>query len=122
MQDCIFCKIVRSELPSHKVYEDENYLAFLDIHPQAPGHTLIIPKTHYRWVWDIPNIGPYFEVVKKIAKAMQQTFGSIEEIHSRVIGEEVPHAHVWLYPAPGKSAGDKNDFAGNAKKLRHALQ
>jgi histidine triad (HIT) family protein len=104
------------------VYEDDNYLAFLDIHPKAPGHTLIIPKEHYRWVWDVPNIGEYFEVVKKIAKAMQKTFGEIEEIHSRVIGEEVPHAHVWLYPAPDKARGDPNDFDGNAAKIRAALQ
>src|SRR5579872_2901387 len=100
--NCIFCKIVKREIPAHLVYEDKNFLAFLDIHPQAPGHTQVIPKEHYRWVWDVPNAGEYFEVVKKIAKAMQNTFGEIEEIHSRVIGEEVPHAHVWLYPAPDK--------------------
>ena len=121
MEDCIFCKIARGEIPAEKVYEDAEFLAFLDIRPQAPGHTLVIPKEHYRWVWDVPNVGRYFEIVKKIAQAMQKTFGAIDEIHSRVIGEEVPHAHVWLYPAPDKAQGDKSDLVGNAGKIRKAL-
>lgn len=119
--NCIFCKIVKREIPAEVVYEDENFLAFLDIHPQAPGHTQVIPKEHYRWVWDVPDAGKYFEVVKKIAQAMQKAFGDIDEIHSRVIGEEVPHAHIWIYPAPTKVHGDKNDFKGNAEKIRKAL-
>ena len=122
MDDCVFCKIVSGEIPSHKVYENADFLAFLDIRPQAPGHTLIIPKRHYRWVWDVPNIGAYFEVVRKIAQALQKAFGSADEVHARVIGEEVPHAHVWLYPAPDKTPGNKSDFAGNAKKIRQALR
>ena len=54
---CIFCKIVKKELPAYVVYENDNFLAFLDIYPLAPGHVQIIPKNHYRWVWDVPNIG-----------------------------------------------------------------
>lgn len=122
MDDCVFCKIVRKEIPSTTVYETDEFLAFLDIRPLSPGHTLIIPKTHYRWVWDVPNIGGYFEVVKKIAVAMQKTFGGIEEIHSRVIGEEVPHAHVWLFPDPKQTEGDPKDFAANAEKIRSQIQ
>ncbi|KKT79078.1 MAG: Histidine triad (HIT) protein, partial [Parcubacteria group bacterium GW2011_GWF2_44_8b] len=60
--ECIFCKIVKGEIASCKVYEDENFLAFLDINPQSPGHTQVITKIHYRWVWDVPNAGEYFEV------------------------------------------------------------
>lgn len=119
--NCIFCKIVRGELPAHKVYEDDQFLAFLDIRPLAPGHTLVIPKQHYRWVWDVPQIGAYFEVVRKVAVALQKAFGPIDEVHSKIVGEEVPHAHVWLYPAPDKALGDKNDFGGNAEKIRQAL-
>jgi histidine triad (HIT) family protein len=122
MESCIFCKIVRGEVPAEKVYENDEFLAFLDIRPLAPGHTLVIPKQHYRWVWDVPNIGAYFETVKKIARALQKAFGSVDEVHSKVIGEEVPHAHVWLYPAPDKVSGDKNDFKANAKKIRQAIQ
>lgn len=122
MKDCIFCKIVRKEIPSTNVYEDEDFLAFLDIRPLSPGHTLIIPKEHYRWVWDVPNVGAYFEVVKKIALAQQRAFGTIEEIHSKVVGEEVAHAHVWLFPDPKRAVGDAKDFEGNAEKIRSALQ
>lgn len=118
---CIFCKIVRGELPSFKVYEDEDFLAFLDIRPVAPGHTLLIPKTHYRWVWDVPNIGRYFEVAKKIALAQQKAFGEVDEIHSKVVGEEIAHAHVWLFPAPLRTPGDSKDFEQNAEKIRAAL-
>ena len=97
MEPCIFCKIVRKEIPSYTVYEDANFLAFLDINPTSPGHVQVIPKAHYRWVWDVPNIGEYFEVVKKIAKAQQKAFNT-EMILSKVYGEDVFHAHIWVYP------------------------
>lgn len=118
-EDCIFCKIVRGEIPAYKVYEDDDFIAFLDIHPQTPGHTQVIPKKHYRWVWDVPNAGAYFEVVKKIAKAQQKVFG-VEWVLSRIIGDEVPHAHIWVFVEHG-AQGDKNDFETNAAKLRAAL-
>jgi histidine triad (HIT) family protein len=116
---CIFCKIVRGEIPAHKVYEDENFLAFLDIHPQSPGHAQVIPKRHYRWVWDVPNVGAYFELVRSIAKAQQKAFG-IDWILSKTVGDEVSHAHIWVFPS-NEAAGDKNDLASNAEKIRQAL-
>lgn len=119
MENCIFCKIVSGEIPATKIYEDANYLAFLDIHPQAPGHAQVIPKTHYRWVWDVPNVGEYFEVVRNIARAQQKAFGT-DWILSRIVGDEVPHAHIWVFPENG-AKGDKNDLAGNAEKLRQEL-
>ena len=67
MDDCIFCKIVKGEIPCFKVYEDENFLGFLDINPLNPGNSLLIPKEHYRWVIDVPKFGQYFEIAKKIA-------------------------------------------------------
>jgi len=118
--DCIFCKIVAGEIPSHKVYEDEEFFAFLDIHPESPGHTQVIPKKHFRWVWDIPNAGAFFSLIKKIAKAQQTAFGT-DWILSKIVGDEIPHAHVWVFPN-NKVAGDKKDFAGNAQKIRAALQ
>lgn len=117
--ECIFCKIVKGEIPSHQIYEDENFLAFLDIKPQSPGHTQVIPKSHYRWVWDIPNAGAYFEVVKQIALAQQKAFET-NFILSRIVGDEVSHAHIWVFPN-SQIAGDKNDFAGNARKLKKFL-
>jgi histidine triad (HIT) family protein len=97
MPECIFCKIVVGEIPSYKVYEDNDFFAFLDISPLNLGHTLIIPKKHYRWVWDIPNIGEYYQVVGKIAKAIKKAFNT-DWVVSLVVGEAVPHAHVWLIP------------------------
>lgn len=119
MDDCIFCKIIRGEIPAHKVYEDEKFVAFLDIHPQSPGHVQVIPRAHVRWVWDVPDIGEYFKIVRKIAAAQRKAFNT-EWILSRVVGDEVAHAHVWVYPESG-APGDKSDFAGNAEKIRQAL-
>lgn len=123
MDDCIFCKIVAGEIPAHMVYEDDAHLAFLDINPQSPGHIQVIPKKHYRFVWDVPeeNFGAYMTVVRTLAKTLQNTFGT-DMVFSRIIGDEVPHAHVWLFPNPKEAEGDKNDFEGNAGKIRNALQ
>ena len=113
MENCIFCKIVRGEIPCYKVYEDEDFLAFVDIHPQSPGHVQVIPKKHYRWVWDVPNVGEYFEVVKKIAQAQQKAFNT-EFILSKIVGEEIDHAHIWVYPNRDV-VGDKMNFEKNQK-------
>ncbi len=121
MENCIFCKIVKGEIPAHKVYEDNDFLAFLDINPQSPGHVQIIPKKHYRFVWDVPNVGEYFEVAKRIAKAQQKAFGT-DVIWSKVMGDEIHHAHVWVFPHAGEAKGDKKDFVGNAEKIKSALQ
>lgn len=115
----MFCKIVNGELPAHIVYEDDRYLAFLDIRPLSPGHTLVIPKEHHRWVWDTPSTESYFMLAKKIALAQRKAFGT-DAVWSKIIGDEVPHAHIWVMPHPD-TAGDKNDFAGNKKKLVESL-
>ena len=119
MENCIFCKIVKGEIPSHKVYEDENFFAFLDINPRSPGHVQVLPKEHFRWVWDVPNVGEYFEVVRKIAKAQQKAFNT-EWILSKIVGDEVTHAHIWVYPND-KVKGDKKDFKKNAEKIKGGL-
>lgn len=123
--NCIFCKIAAGEIPSYKVYENKNFVALIDIHPQSPGHVQVIPKEHYRWVWDLPaggrqgSIGEYFEVVKKIALAQQKAFNT-QLIRSQIFGEEVPHAHIWVWPHD-QTVGDKNDFEGNAEKIKSYL-
>ena len=119
--NCVFCKIIAGEIPSERVYEDANFVAFLDIRPLSPGHTLVIPKQHYRYVWDVPQTGAYFDVVTRIARALQQTFGT-QAVHSKIIGEEVPHAHIWIYPDPQTATGDKQAFAANATLIRRALE
>jgi histidine triad (HIT) family protein len=122
MENCIFCKIVKGEIPSYKVYEDESFFAFLDINPESPGHTQVIPKKHERWVWDLPaqagvpgNIGEYFEVCKKIALAQRKAFNT-EWILSRIVGEDVPHAHIWIFPNK-EVGGDLKNFETNQKKI-----
>ncbi|KKU50198.1 MAG: hypothetical protein A3F53_00500 [Candidatus Zambryskibacteria bacterium RIFCSPHIGHO2_12_FULL_48_10] len=123
--NCIFCKIAKGEIPSYKVYEDENFLAFLDINPHGVGHVQVIPKEHYRWVWDLPSgggqgsIGAYFEVVRKVALAQQKAFNT-EMIRSQIFGDEVPHAHIWVWP--NDASGDPKDFDTNANKIRAALE
>ncbi len=119
MENCIFCKIIAGEIPCYKVYEDDNFLAFLDINPQSPGHTQVIPKKHIRWVWDVTNVGEYFEVVRKIALAQQKAFKT-DWILSKIVGEDVPHAHIWIFPGPG-AEGDKKDFETNQQKILSAL-
>ena len=94
---CVFCRIIKGELPCLKVYEDENFMAFLDKNPRTVGHCQIIPKQHSRWVSDVPNIGAYMEAARQVANAQRQVFGT-EMIVSSIIGDEVPHAHIWLMP------------------------
>jgi histidine triad (HIT) family protein len=118
--DCIFCKIVAKEIPAEIVYEDEKFIAFMDINPRSPGHVQVIPKEHYRWVWDVPNTGEYFEVAKRIALAQKKAFVQ-EEIWVRICGNEVPHSHIWVFPTPERTPGDKMDFKSNAEKIRKNL-
>jgi len=120
--DCVFCKIISGDIPSHTVWEDDAYAAFLDIRPLSPGHLLVVPKKHYRFVWDVPEaeFGVYMSAVQKLARALQNIFGT-DMVLSKVVGEEVPHAHVWLFPNPNLASGTKEDFEGNAEKIRSAL-
>jgi len=120
MENCVFCKIIKKEIPASIVYEDADFLAFLDIHPVSLGHTLIIPKKHYRWVWDVPNVGAYFEVTKKIATAQQKAFDQ-EAVWSGIKGDEVPHAHISVM-THGDTRGDRMDFEGNKKKIIENLK
>lgn len=120
MKNCIFCKIIKKEIPAEIVYEDSDFLAFLDINPQSPGHTQVIPKKHIRWVWDHENVGEYFEVAKKIALAQRKAFET-DFILSKIVGDEVPHAHIWIFPN-SEVKGNKKDFKENANKIRKALR
>jgi len=98
-QDCIFCKIARGEILSVKIWEDENFLAFLDIHPYAKGHLLVIPKKHTEWVWDI-NDKEYIEYmkhVKHLANILREVFDT-EWVEEVIAGIGVSHAHIHLLP------------------------
>jgi len=95
--DCIFCKIINGEIPSFKIYEDEKFFAFLDINPLNPGHTLVIPKKHYRWALDVPQFGSYWEVAGVVAQSLKQNINA-ESINFVTLGYEVEHAHIHVIP------------------------
>jgi histidine triad (HIT) family protein len=99
MQDSIFTKIVKGEIPAYKLYEDDLVLAFLDIHPAQPGHTLIIPKRQVEFVWDLSDADytAVMAVAKKLALTLREVLG-VRYVGERIVGLDVPHAHVQLIP------------------------
>lgn len=115
----IFKKIIDGEIPCHKIYEDDNFLVFLDIFPEAPGHTLVIPKSEERWVWDVELYSEYWNLARKIAKALQKAFNE-EMIICKIVGEEVPHAHIKLFPALPIDGSEK-DFEVISEQIKKAL-
>lgn len=95
----IFTKIVRGEIPCHKVYEDEKTLAFLDIYAVVEGHTLVIPKTQVEFIWDLDsdNYHAVMETSQKVALRLKDVLG-VPYVGEKVVGTDVPHAHVHLVP------------------------
>ncbi len=95
----LFTKIVNGEIPSYKIYEDDHFYAFLDINPNAKGHTLCIPKREEDKIFDLDE-DEYIELMRfsrKVAKALEKTI-SCERVGIAVVGLEVPHVHVHLIP------------------------
>ena len=95
----IFTKIIAGDIPCHKLYEDENYLSFLDIRPVNPGHALVIPKEEVDYIFDLSDkqLNGLWPIAKKIAKAIEAVV-PCERVGVMVAGLEVPHAHVHLIP------------------------
>lgn len=99
MQDSIFTKIIKGEIPSHKIYEDDQTFAFLDIHPLTTGHTLVVPKKQVEFVWDLDD-GSYqalMATAKMLALHLRETL-KVPYIGEKIIGIDVPHAHIHLIP------------------------
>ncbi len=94
----IFTKIINGEIPSYKIYEDDKTMAFLDINPETKGHTLVVPKLEVDKIYDLPDEDyiALMTTVKKISKNMEQKLG--RRTLWKVIGTDVPHAHVHLMP------------------------
>lgn len=99
MPDTIFTSIIKGEIPCHKVYEDDRTLAFLDIHPVQPGHTLVIPKKQIEFVWDLDDedYQSVMRTTKKVAQRLREALGT-KYVGERIVGVDVPHAHVQLIP------------------------
>ena len=99
MEESIFTKIVKGEIPAHKIYEDEKVLAFLDIYPAQPGHTLVIPKKQVEFAWDLDD-ADYQAVMmasKRVALRLREVLQT-RYIGEKILGVDVPHAHVQLIP------------------------
>lgn len=96
--DNVFSKIIRGEIPCYKIYEDEKTLAFLDIAPESKGHTLVIPKAEVDKVYELDDedYAALFATVKKVAQRMEKVLG--QRTLMKVVGTDVPHAHVHLMP------------------------
>jgi histidine triad (HIT) family protein len=111
MSDCIFCKIINGEIPSAKVYEDENVLAFLDISQVTKGHTLVIPKVHKENVFDLTDeiAANVFSAVPKVANAIKAAYNPIGlnvlQNNGEAAGQSVFHFHMHLIPRYGKGDG-----------------
>ncbi len=107
--DCLFCKIIKGEIPSVKVYEDDSVLAFLDIHPVNPGHTLIVPKIHSEGLLDADDkvLEQMIVATKKVAVAILQGLGyeafNLEQNNGPIAGQVIPHLHWHIVP---RSADD----------------
>ncbi len=99
MEDSIFTKIIKGEIPCHKIYEDEKTIAFLDIHPKQSGHTLVVPKKQVEFVWDLEDedYQALMATVKKVALRIREVLGR-KYVGEQIVGEEVPHAHVHVFP------------------------
>lgn len=100
--DCIFCKIINNEIPSYKIYEDERVLAFLDVSPKSNGHTLVIPKKHFKDLYDIDEdyLNHILKISKKIGNILKEKLNcdGITLMQNNGLGQEVKHFHLHIIP------------------------
>ncbi len=111
MEECIFCKIVKGEIPCKKVYENEKTLSFLDINPRNKGHVLVIPKTHYLGITDMSDddAAEVMKTIKLVAAAQRDSIKtegmSLVQSNGRMAGQLVPHVHFHLIPRTEEEKG-----------------
>jgi histidine triad (HIT) family protein len=128
----VFTKIIKGEIPSYKVAEDDNYLAFLDINPLEKGHTLVVPKVETDYVFDLDDdvLAGLHLFAKKVARAIDKAM-PCKRVAVAVLGLEVPHAHVHLIPMNDLTATnferpklklENEEFEAIAGKIKAALQ
>jgi len=138
MEDCIFCKIVKGDIPCHKIYEDQRVLAFADINPAAEGHTLIIPRAHAANLWEIPvdDLTAIHQASKKIAQAMKKALDPLGvaclQLNGKGANQVVMHYHLHLIPRVADTPelpmtcwelkpGDPEAIRQTAQKIQGAL-
>ncbi len=104
MENCIFCKIANGEIPAAKIWEDEDFLAFLDVSPASKGHTLVIPKSHYETIFDIPEdaLGDCAKAAQKISSLLKNKLKAdginLLNSNSEAAQQDIPHFHVHVIP------------------------
>jgi histidine triad (HIT) family protein len=113
--ECVFCRIVRGEIPATKLFEDEKVVSFLDIAPAAKGHALVVTKKHYRTLLDVPHeeLRDIMAAVQKVAAAVTTAVPGTEgfnvlQSNSEAAGQVIPHVHFHIIP---RKKGDKLNFS-----------
>jgi len=135
--DCVFCKIAAGELPSSRVYEDDEVVAFMDIGPLVKGHTLVVPKRHFDPITDAPDetLARVMAVVKKIVAAQLAGLGAdgvnVHQSNGAVAGQVVPHLHFHVVPRfkddrhtwnwRPRQYADKSEMDSFGAKIREAI-
>ena len=133
--DNIFARILRGEIPSHKIYEDDEAYAFLDVMPRSPGHTLVIPKIRATGLTDIPadGLGRLMACVQKLAPLVAEVMGArgfmLQQFNGAAAGQTVFHLHIHIVPRRdgerlkphGSEMEDQEVLAANAEKIRAAI-
>ena len=128
VSDCIFCKIVAGEIPASKVYEDDHFLAFLDISQVTPGHTLVIPKKHARNLLEMTpdETAALFNIVSRVTKkeesATQPQGMNIISNMEEIAGQSVFHTHVHILPRYSQEDDLKIDFIAHEPDFAHLAQ
>lgn len=136
MSDCIFCQIIAGQSPAHKVYEDEHLLAFMDLFPAGPGHTLLIPKTHAENIFELDEVtmGRVGTFSRKLATAVKGAFHAdglvVFQLNGEAAGQTVFHYHMHFLPRMagnnpmamhGKVMAEASVLADHAARIRTEL-
>lgn len=123
MNQCLFCKIIKKEIPAEIIYEDNSAIAVLDVHPRALGHAMILPKSHVENILELADdeIGDVFKAVKKVAailkKSLEPDGFTIGINHGRVSGQAVDHLHIHIMPRwRGDGGGSIHSVVDNPPK------
>lgn len=137
MDDCVFCKIAAGDIPSTKVYEDDDVLAFMDIAPVVRGHVLVIPKQHYNPITETPDdaLAKIVTVVKKVAGAQVKSLNAdginVTQANGSIAGQVIDHIHFHVIPrfegdehswnAPQGRYDDENEATELAARIKDGL-
>ena len=139
MEECIFCKIVKGEIPCTRIFEDDKVLSFADINPINTGHVLIIPKNHAETIWEIDadDLMAIHRSSLKIARAMKTALNpegiAFLQLNGKAVNQVVPHYHLHLIPRSANDSrltmtewklvpGDMKNIADTAQKIASALE